>query len=111
MQWITVATPPLGSIEQFDKVRAHLGAEPAGLHASYVGTADDNKLRIVALWESKEHADRFITETLGPILAMGARPRTGRQAGSHRDRRRTQLRPRAGGLNRHTGGHRQAATL
>jgi hypothetical protein len=74
MQWITVATPPLGSIEQFDKVRAHLGEEPAGLHASYVGTADDGKLRIVALWESKEHADRFITETLGPILAMALGP-------------------------------------
>ena len=100
MQWITVATPPFGSIEQFDKVHTQLGEEPAGLQARYVGTADDGKLRVVALWESKEHADRFFAETLGPGARQGARPRTGRQAGGHRDRRRTQLRSRAGRPNR-----------
>ena len=74
MQWITVATPPFGSIEQFDKVRAHQGEEPAGLEARYVGTADDGKLRIVTLWETKAHADRFFTETLGPVLAKALGP-------------------------------------
>jgi hypothetical protein len=38
MQWITVATPPFGWIEQFDKVRAQLGERPAGLQARYVGS-------------------------------------------------------------------------
>jgi hypothetical protein len=34
----------------------------------------DGKLRIVALWESKEHADRFFTDPLGPILAKALGP-------------------------------------
>ena len=74
MHWITVATPPFGSIEQFDKVRAQVGEEPAGLEARYVGTADDGTLRIVTLWESKAHADRFLGETLGPVLAKAFGP-------------------------------------
>ena len=70
MQRITVATAPSMTIEQWEKVRAaQRGEEPAGLQARYVGTTDDGKLRVVALWESKEHADRFFTETLGPALA------------------------------------------
>ena len=63
MQWITVTTPPFGWIEQFDTVRAQLGEIPAGLQARYLGTAD-GKLRIVTLWESKEHADRYFAERL-----------------------------------------------
>ncbi|MGH9211865.1 MAG: hypothetical protein ACRD2C_14460 [Acidimicrobiales bacterium] len=76
MQWITVATPPLESIEQFDKVLAHLGREPDGLEARYVGAADDGKLRVVTLWDSKAHADRFFANTLGPALAkvLGPEP-------------------------------------
>ena len=74
MQWITVATPPFGSLEQFDKVREVTGAEPDGLTARYVGTAEDGKLRVVTLWESKAHADRFFTETLGPALAKALGP-------------------------------------
>ena len=74
MHWITVATPPFGSIEQFDKVRAQVGEEPAGLEERYVGTADDGTLRIVTLWESKAHADQFLAETLGPVLAKAFGP-------------------------------------
>jgi hypothetical protein len=74
MKWITVATPPFGSIEQFDKVLAQLGGEPDGLEARYAGTADDGTLRIVTLWESKAHADRFYAETLGPALATALGP-------------------------------------
>jgi hypothetical protein len=74
MQWITVATPPFDSIEQFDRVRAHAGGEPDGLEARYVGTADDGTLRIVTLWESKAHADRFFAETLGPAIANALGP-------------------------------------
>jgi hypothetical protein len=75
MQWITVGTPPF-RIEQYDKVLAQLGEEPAGLQARYVGTDDDGKLRIVGVWESKEHADRFFAERLGPMLAkaLGSEP-------------------------------------
>ncbi|MPZ97207.1 MAG: hypothetical protein GEU96_20405 [Propionibacteriales bacterium] len=76
MQWITVATPPFNSIEQFDAVLAQAGGEPDGLEARHVGTADDGKLRVVTQWESKAHADRFFAETLGPVLAkvLGPEP-------------------------------------
>ncbi len=74
MQWITVATPPFESIEQFDKVLARVGGDPAGLEARYVGRADDGKLRVVTLWESKAHADRFFAEALGPALATALGP-------------------------------------
>jgi hypothetical protein len=75
MQWITVATPPFNSIEQFDATLAEAGGNPDGLEARYVGTAD-GRLRVVSLWQSKAHADRFFTETLPPVLAkvLGPEP-------------------------------------
>lgn len=75
MKWIAVATPPFRSIEQFDQVMGQLGAEPEGLDARYVGSTADG-LRVVTLWESKEHADRFFADRLGPALAkvLGPEP-------------------------------------
>ena len=73
MQWIGVATPPFETIEKFDAVMAQLGAEPEGLEARYVGTTD-GQLRVVTVWESKEQADRFFTERLGPALAKALGP-------------------------------------
>lgn len=72
--WIGVATPPVSSLEQFDKITSQLGSAPDGLHARYVGRADDGKLRVVTLWESKTHADRFFAEKLGPALATALGP-------------------------------------
>ncbi len=74
MTWITVATPPFSSIEQFDKVADDQSTPPAGMEARYVGTADDGNLRFVTLWESKADADRFFTQTLGPALAKALGP-------------------------------------
>ena len=74
MQWITLATPPLESVDQFDKVLAGQSAEPAGLEARYVGTTENGELRIVTVWESKAHADTFFTKTLGPALAKALGP-------------------------------------
>jgi len=74
MPWITVATPPFDAIEKFDKVLAQTGGAPAGLEARYVGKADDGRLRVITLWESKAHADRFFAETLGPALAKALGP-------------------------------------
>jgi len=53
-----------------------LGVDPAGMDVRYVGTADDGTLRVISLWESKAHADRFFTEKLGPALAkvLGPEP-------------------------------------
>jgi hypothetical protein len=75
MQWIAVAIPPYESIEQFDKVMDQVGGEPEGLEARYVGSTDDG-LRVVTLWDSKEHADRFFADRLGPALAkvLGPEP-------------------------------------
>jgi len=72
MQWITVANPPFESIEQVDTMLPRVG-KPDGLEARYVGTAD-GKVRIVGLWESKAHADRFLAETLPPVLAKALGP-------------------------------------
>ncbi|ADB31122.1 hypothetical protein Kfla_2032 [Kribbella flavida DSM 17836] len=75
MQWIAVATPPFASIEKFDQVLARMGTEPEGLEARYVGTSNDG-LRVITLWESKAHADKFFAEQLGPALAkvLGPEP-------------------------------------
>ncbi|WP_433161855.1 hypothetical protein [Kribbella sp. CA-247076] len=76
MQWIAVATPPFAAVEQFDQVLAQLGEdEVEGMEARYVGTTADG-LRVVTLWESKEHADRFFADRLGPALAavLGPEP-------------------------------------
>jgi hypothetical protein len=73
MSWIAIATPPFASIEQFDQVMEHVGAEPDGLQARYVGSAPDG-LRVVTLWESKDAADRFFADRLGPALAKTLGP-------------------------------------
>lgn len=75
MTWITVATPPFASIEQLDGIVEQLGGAPDGMEARYAGTTDDG-LRVITLWESKAHADRFFAETLGPLLAkvLGPEP-------------------------------------
>jgi len=74
--WITIATPPFRSIEQFDEVTAHVGPDPDGMQARYAGTAEDGSLRVVSVWSSKAHAERFMTEKLGPALAavLGPEP-------------------------------------
>jgi len=74
--WITVATPPFRSIEQFDDVVAHVGDRPDGMLARYAGPTEDGSLRVISVWESKAHADRFMTERLGPALAtvLGPEP-------------------------------------
>lgn len=77
MQWMTVATPPFTDIDTFDRLTAQFDGAPAGMQARYVGAAEDGKLRVISLWESKEHADRFFAETLGPALARVLGPEPG----------------------------------
>lgn len=73
MTWITVATPSFASIEQVDAVLVQLDA-PDGMVSRYIGTADDGQLRVVSLWQSKAHADRFFAEKLGPAVATALGP-------------------------------------
>lgn len=80
MQWITIATPPFSTIEQFDKVNESMdAAPPEGMQARYAGTTTDGKLCVIGLWETKAHADRFFAQRLGPELAKALGPEpTGR---------------------------------
>lgn len=66
--WITVGTPPVSSIEDVDAVFDRLDGSPEGLEARYVGTTADSGVRIVSLWESQRHAERFFAEVLGPTI-------------------------------------------
>ena len=74
MAWITVATPSFASIEQVDAVLAQLEGAPEGMQERYIGTADDGKLRVVSVWQSRAHAERFFAEKLGPALAKALGP-------------------------------------
>jgi hypothetical protein len=71
--WLTIATPPVQSVDQLDQVMGSV--DPDGLRARYACRADDG-FRVIAVWESKDHADRFFREVLGPILArvLGPEP-------------------------------------
>lgn len=50
------------------------------LHAARYACQTDEEFRVIAVWQSKEHADRFFREVLGPVLArvLGPEP-----AGAH----------------------------
>ncbi|KJK46572.1 hypothetical protein UK23_23120 [Lentzea aerocolonigenes] len=74
--WLTIATPPTDSLETLDKMMNSL--VPDGLRARYACRAD-GKFQVIAVWESKEHADRFFHETLGPVIArvLGPTPAGG----------------------------------
>jgi hypothetical protein len=74
MQLITVATTPFTSIDQIDAVLAQLPPAPEGMEARYVGKTGDGELRVISLWESQAHADRFFAEKLGPVLAKALAP-------------------------------------
>ena len=71
--WLTIATPPIKSLDQLDQAMS--AAVPDGLRARYACQAD-GEFRVIAVWETKEHADRFFSEVLGPILArvLGPEP-------------------------------------
>lgn len=72
--WMLVATPPFADVVLFDAVTAAAG-EPVGLRARYCGAADGT-LRVITIWESREHAERFVRAQLGPAMAsvLGPEP-------------------------------------
>jgi hypothetical protein len=68
MTYITVVdNSPARTVENLDKLMTDILPEPDGLAARYAGMAD-GKLCIVAIWDSREHAEAFMTERLGPGL-------------------------------------------
>ncbi len=71
MSYLTIAKPAFGTLEGFQKIMGARGigqGEPDGLQARYVADVGDG-IRVVAVWQSKEHADRFLDERLAPALA------------------------------------------
>lgn len=68
MTYVTVVDDsPAGTVENLDKLMTDILPEPDGLVARYAGMVD-GKLGIVAIWDSREHAEAFLTERLGPAL-------------------------------------------
>lgn len=65
---------PEGSREVYDKVREHLGLEkPAGGIFHIAGPSPSGGWRVIEVFESEEHAKRFVTERLRPAFeALGA---------------------------------------
>lgn len=71
MSYLTIAKPAFGTLEGFQKLMKAPGLgpdAPEGLQARYVADVGDG-VRVVAVWESKQHADRFLEKRLAPALA------------------------------------------
>ena len=69
MSIMSFATPPFTDKEGVDRVVAALGGQPEGLQARFV-ISYEGGIRVVAVWESLEHFQRFGKEKLGPALAQ-----------------------------------------
>ncbi len=68
MSYVTVVDDsPAGTVENLEKLMTDILSEPDGLAARYAGMVD-GKLCIVALWDSRDQADAFMTQRLGPGL-------------------------------------------
>lgn len=76
MSVMSFATPPFADQEGVARVVAALGGEPAGLLARFVIKYEDG-IRVVGVWESLEHGQRFQRDQLGPALARAMGEPTG----------------------------------
>ena len=68
MSYILIATPPTQTVEGFDAITAAAG-EGEGLEGRWLGRSESGEMRVVTLWASKEHAERFLAERLAPAFA------------------------------------------
>ena len=78
MAFIRIFRPPNATAEIYDSVNEAADVDanpPAGLLFHCAGEVD-GQWQIVDAWESREHAERFDQERLGPALeeVMGMRP-------------------------------------
>jgi hypothetical protein len=69
MSIMSIATPPVAGKEGVERVIAALGGEPEGLQARFI-IGSEGGVKVVAVWESLEHLERFSKEKLGPALAQ-----------------------------------------
>ena len=80
MSYLTIAKPAFGTLEGFQKIMSAQGigrGEPDGLQARYVADVGDG-IRVVAVWESKQHAERFLEDRLAPALTTAFEEPQGR---------------------------------
>jgi len=60
-----------GNTANYDAINAHMGVRenpPEGLIIHTAGTTDGGGFRIVDVWESREHFERFMADRLGPAI-------------------------------------------
>ena len=76
MTYVTVVDDsPARTVENLDKLMTDILPEPDGLAARYAGMVD-GKLCIVAIWDSREHAQAFMPSDSAPGCAnCSTRPR------------------------------------
>ncbi len=72
--WITVATPSFSSIDQVDAVIAQLDGARRAWRLATSGPPATAPSAVVSLWQSQAHAERFLTEKLGPAVAKALGP-------------------------------------
>lgn len=76
MSYVTVVDDsPAGSVANLDRLMTEILPDPDGLVARYAGTVE-GKLCVIAVWDSREHAETFLRRDLGPGLRqlLGAAP-------------------------------------
>ena len=73
MEWITIVDWPGGTVADFDSAHAERG-DPDALLTRYVGTFE-GELRIVAVWDSREGAEKFFAN-MPEEVARRLAPRT-----------------------------------
>ncbi len=59
---------PGATLDQYDQVNEQLGSEkPEGVHVHIAGKSDDG-LRVIEVWDSPEHIDRYMESGLGQAM-------------------------------------------
>jgi hypothetical protein len=71
MSYVTIAHPPV-TLDQIGEMFAE-SERPSGLLDRYAGLLEGQPT-VVAVWQSKDHADRFFSDVIGPALAKKAGP-------------------------------------
>ena len=62
------------TLEQYDQVNAKAGSEkPDGVHAHIAGKTDDG-IMVIEVWDSQEHIDRYMEDSLGQALQEAVVP-------------------------------------
>ena len=59
---------PSATLDQYDEVDRMMGPErPAGVHLHVAGMTE-NGLKVIEVWDSEEHIDRYMEAGLGQAL-------------------------------------------